>query len=204
MSNMVDGINQTGQSRISAAACLLPSMFFLIFLAAMIVPYMLALLISGIFAFAASPAYQLLIGGVSMKTNRIKVIAVIACSLIMSNIAFCASISSAKQNSNDMAAITDRDPLVITDVSFSDIKGDSSIFLMSWKTNKPSDSQVEYGYSNNYGTSAALDSARVTSHTQVLSGLSKDTVYHYRVKSKDFSGNFAITGDYSFMTSRAK
>jgi hypothetical protein len=139
-----------------------------------------------------------------MKTNRMKVIAGMACSLIMSNIVFCASISPAKQNSDELAAITDREPLVITDVSISDIDGNAQIFLMSWKTNKPSDSQVEYGYSNNYGSSAALDSARVMSHSQVLSGLQKGTVYHYRVKSKDFSGNFAITGDYTFMTSRGQ
>jgi hypothetical protein len=41
----------------------------------------------------------------------------------------------------------------------------------------------------------------VTSHSQSLSGLSAGTVYHYRVKSRDASGNLATSSDFTFTTS---
>ncbi|MBO0799547.1 MAG: RHS repeat-associated core domain-containing protein, partial [Blastocatellia bacterium] len=36
------------------------------------------------------------------------------------------------------------------------------------------------------------------SHSQVLSGLTTGTLYHYRVKSRDAAGNQAVSGDFSF------
>jgi hypothetical protein len=60
MINMTGGINRIKQSRTSVAVYLLLSMIFLVFLAAMIVPYVLALLISGILALSASPANKFL------------------------------------------------------------------------------------------------------------------------------------------------
>jgi hypothetical protein len=39
-----------------------------------------------------------------------------------------------------------------------------------------------------------------TSHSQTLSGLVANTIYHYRVRSKDAAGNQAISGDCTFTT----
>jgi hypothetical protein len=36
-----------------------------------------------------------------------------------------------------------------------------------------------------------------------MSGLSANTPYHYRVKSKDAAGNLAVSGDFSFTTAPA-
>ena len=72
--------------------------------------------------------------------------------------------------------------------------------LISWFTNENSDSQVEYGTTISYGSSTLLNISLVTSHSVSLSSLSPATTYHYRVKSKDASGNLAISGDNTFIT----
>ena len=74
---------------------------------------------------------------------------------------------------------------------------------VSWTTNEPSDSQVEYGTSAAYGSSTTVAAALVTSHTVTLSGLNAATTYHYRVKSRDAAGNLATSADSSFATSAA-
>jgi phosphodiesterase/alkaline phosphatase D-like protein len=77
----------------------------------------------------------------------------------------------------------------------------SSSATITWSTNESATSQVEYGSTSSYGSSSALDSSLVTSHTINLTGLGADTAYHYRVKSRDASGNEATSGDDSFRTS---
>ena len=43
----------------------------------------------------------------------------------------------------------------------------------------------------------------VTSHSASLSGLAANTLYHYRVKSRDAAGNLATSGDFTFTTAAA-
>jgi hypothetical protein len=69
-----------------------------------------------------------------------------------------------------------------------------------WSSDEPADSQVEYGTTTSYGSTTTLDPTLVTSHTVSLSGLAASTLYHYRVKSKDGSGNPAVSADFSFTT----
>jgi chitodextrinase len=71
---------------------------------------------------------------------------------------------------------------------------------VSWTTNEPSDTQVDYGTTLSYGNSTTLNSSLVTSHSQTLSSLSPDTLYHYRVRSRDAAGNLAVSSDYTFTT----
>src|SRR5207237_500498 len=71
---------------------------------------------------------------------------------------------------------------------------------VTWTTDRPSDSQVEYGTSSAYGSSTSLDPTLVTSHSQSLPGLSAGTTYHYRVKSRDGSGSLGVSGDGPFAT----
>ncbi|MCX6835090.1 MAG: fibronectin type III domain-containing protein, partial [candidate division Zixibacteria bacterium] len=69
-----------------------------------------------------------------------------------------------------------------------------------WTTNEPATSQVEYGLSQAYGTFSSLDATLVTDHAVTLTGLTADTVYHYRVISRDALNNEAISSDYTFRT----
>jgi hypothetical protein len=71
---------------------------------------------------------------------------------------------------------------------------------ITWTTDKPSDSQVEYGPTTSYGRRAVLDPSLVTAHVVTLSGLAAGTPYHYRVKSKDVAANMAVSLDFAFTT----
>ena len=79
----------------------------------------------------------------------------------------------------------------------------SNTAKITWTTNVPANSQVDYGTSTSYGQSSPLDSSMVTSHSVSLSGLSASTLYHYRVKSTDAYSNQATSADYTFTTSAA-
>ncbi len=76
----------------------------------------------------------------------------------------------------------------------------SSEATIAWSTDEPSDSQVEYGPTPAYGFSTSVDGSLVTSHSQTLSGLAAGTRYHFRVKSRDASGNLAVSQDFTFVT----
>src|SRR3989344_1612237 len=77
----------------------------------------------------------------------------------------------------------------------------TSLATISWTTNESSDSQIEYGLTTGYGSQTALNTSLITSHSASLSGLSANTLYHYRVKSKDAAGNLAQSSDQTFTTS---
>jgi len=89
----------------------------------------------------------------------------------------------------------------ITAVSASNVS--SSAATVRWTTNEESDTQVDYGTTTTYGASTALNTARVTSHTQTLSGLAAGTLYHFRVRSRNAAGNLAVSGDFTFTTGAA-
>ncbi|MHB8793750.1 MAG: DNRLRE domain-containing protein [Thermoleophilia bacterium] len=71
-----------------------------------------------------------------------------------------------------------------------------------WSTDEQTDSQVEYGTTTSYGSSTAIVSELVNQHSIPLTGLTENTVYHYRVKSTDKHGNAAISEDHVFQTAR--
>jgi hypothetical protein len=70
---------------------------------------------------------------------------------------------------------------------------------ISWPTDQVSDGAVEYGLTASYG-SATTNSALVWYHTVNLSGLSPDTTYHFRVKSKGTNNLTGFSTDYVFTT----
>jgi lysophospholipase L1-like esterase len=95
----------------------------------------------------------------------------------------------------------DTTPPVISSVSSGSIT--SSGATITWTTDENSDSQVEYGTTASYGNSTTLNTSMVTSHSVNLTSLTASTTYHYRVKSKDASGNLATGSDNTFTTSSA-
>jgi phosphodiesterase/alkaline phosphatase D-like protein len=96
---------------------------------------------------------------------------------------------------------TDATPPVISDPTVTEITASSA--KVNWTTDEASDSLVEYGLDNRYGSSTTLDAKPVTTHGQQLSGLAASTLYHYHVKSKDAAGNLATSGDFTFTTTAA-
>jgi CubicO group peptidase (beta-lactamase class C family) len=87
---------------------------------------------------------------------------------------------------------------VISEVSASEITQTSAI--ITWTTNEPASSQLEYGLTASYGSVTTFDADLVSSHSVILGGLTTGVTYHYRVISKDASDNEAMSGDYIFTT----
>lgn len=98
------------------------------------------------------------------------------------------------------AAQTDTTPPVISGVSVSAISNTSA--TVSWSTDEPSDSTVNYGLTTSYG-SAAANASPVTSHTINITGLVPGTTYHFRPSSKDAANNTGNGADATFITSSA-
>jgi hypothetical protein len=89
---------------------------------------------------------------------------------------------------------------VISDVGATDITRHEA--TISWNTDEVATSLVEYGFTPSYGSSTNLDTNLVTNHSQRLYGLYPQTLYHYRVRSRDGGDNEAISQDYIFRTAR--
>jgi hypothetical protein len=98
----------------------------------------------------------------------------------------------------DINAVADTTPPTLSLIQSSAIAASGA--TITWTTNENSDTQVEYGLTTSYGSSSALNTSLVTAHSVVLAGLNSNTLYHYRVKSKDAAGNLATSADYSFTT----
>ncbi len=71
---------------------------------------------------------------------------------------------------------------------------------ISWTTDVPATTQVEYGLTTAYGILTTLNSTLATSHSQALTGLAVGTLFHYRVHSKNSAGIESISGDAIFST----
>lgn len=97
-----------------------------------------------------------------------------------------------------VASAGDTTPPVISSVSAGSIT--SSAASISWTTDEQADTQVEYGTTSSYGQTTTLNSSLSTSHSATLSSLSSSTLYHYRVKSRDGSGNLSVSTDNTFTT----
>ena len=95
----------------------------------------------------------------------------------------------------------DTTPPVISNIQVTSIT--ESAATITWQTDEASDSSVDYGLSSNYELGTVADAALTTSHSIVLSSLTEQTQYHYRVNSVDAAGNGSSSGDLVFTTDAA-
>ncbi len=98
----------------------------------------------------------------------------------------------------DITLAPDVTPPTILNVRTFNVQATNAQVL--WDTDEPATSQVEYGLDATYGNLTTEDPAWVTAHTVQLVGLTAGTTYHYRVFSKDYAGNLAVSDDYTFTT----
>ena len=94
-----------------------------------------------------------------------------------------------------------RDPPRIWGVSVR--KATDRTCLIEWRTNRPSDSAIDYGDTEEYGERGESPDF-VRRHQHRLSGLDPDTEYQFEVKSRDISGNRGVSRNFSFRTSRER
>lgn len=67
-----------------------------------------------------------------------------------------------------------------------------------WTTNESANSQVDYGPTSTYGAQTVLSATLTASHEVNLTGLLPQTLYHFRVRSRDGVGNEGISPDGTF------
>jgi hypothetical protein len=72
-------------------------------------------------------------------------------------------------------------------------------FQVNWKTDEKAKGLIQYGTTTAYGSSVS-HTDRLTVHSLNVTGLPKETLYHYRIISEDSTGNKDTTADYSTAT----
>lgn len=88
-------------------------------------------------------------------------------------------------------------PPVISGLNVTQITANSA--LVTWTTDEPADSQVDYGTGN--GTYVTASSQQlVTQHSMSLTGLSANTTYYFYVVSRDGAGNQSTSAEQYFLT----
>lgn len=88
-------------------------------------------------------------------------------------------------------------PPVITNIRVINITDTSAI--VTWQTDIPSTSLVEYGTTIAYGN-VQSSPGMTTNHSVPLTGLAPLTLYHFRVYSTEATGLTSISGDNTFTT----
>jgi uncharacterized repeat protein (TIGR01451 family) len=99
------------------------------------------------------------------------------------------------------STVLDGNPPLISAVAASGLS--TSTATITWTTDEPATSQVEYGTTIGYGSRSTLDSQLLAGHSVVLTGLVPNTTYHYRALSQDASNNPGASGDFTFRTAPA-
>ncbi len=91
------------------------------------------------------------------------------------------------------------DPMypVISNISVSNITEVSA--TISWTTDLPSDSKVDYGATSSYGSSVS-DAALMTSHSLSLTDLLPGTIYHFKITSTSSLNTSSSSVDNAFTT----
>ncbi|MES2985601.1 MAG: fibronectin type III domain-containing protein [Patescibacteria group bacterium] len=87
---------------------------------------------------------------------------------------------------------------VISSIATSTVSATST--TISWTTDESGSTQVEYGLTGSYGslTTETDTTTFVTSHSATLSGLAENTLYYYRVISRDPTGATATSSQGTF------
>jgi peroxiredoxin len=89
-------------------------------------------------------------------------------------------------------------PLAISEIKISDTSASS--VTVSWKTDRPATSQIEYGENDTYSLVTPPDNELTTNHSMSLFDLKPGTIYHLRVKSEDGGGNAAMSESQTHIT----
>jgi hypothetical protein len=79
--------------------------------------------------------------------------------------------------------------------------------IVSWETDEPSTSQVEYGpgiSSNSYPSKTQEDTTLTNNHVVIIPELEPAKLYHLRAVSKDRAGNLANSTDTTAITGKVQ
>lgn len=109
------------------------------------------------------------------------------------------------ENESDPSTVVNMQP-ASEDITAPDLSGEvpasactQTTCTVAWTTDESATSCVEYGASTDYGE-IECELNFVLEHEVAIAGLTANTTYHYRVISKDASGNQATGADYTMTT----
>ena len=137
-------------------------------------------------------------GGASPGTLAVGTTGILASDASANAVACSGSGGSVTVNGGSGGGGGDTTPPTISNIATSGITTTGA--TVSWTTNEPSDTLVEYGTSTLYGSSTNGGSTLGTNHSVALTALTGGTTYHYRVTSKDAAGNPSTSSDHTFAT----
>jgi hypothetical protein len=100
---------------------------------------------------------------------------------------------------NTAAPVIDATPPVISNIK---VISSTNSATITWTTDEPATSHVEYGRDLGYEDGTVNDNTLMTAHTIELTGLLAGALYHFQVTSDDASGNRACSYDTTFSTLR--
>lgn len=89
-------------------------------------------------------------------------------------------------------------PPVISNVVIGSVS--TSTATISWTTSKPATSDIQYGTTTSYAFSLGKDASFKTSHSRTISNLKPSTLYNFRIRVTDSSGNTALGKNRTFTT----
>ncbi|GEM_PF-1154997 len=96
------------------------------------------------------------------------------------------------------ATTLDSNPPTVTLVTVAPVTSSSA--TVSWTTSEVANGEVEYGTTASYGSVTPLNTNLSLTHSATISGLTANTLYHYRIRSSDEIGNVATSNDNTFTT----
>jgi hypothetical protein len=88
-------------------------------------------------------------------------------------------------------------PFEIFNIQVLDITDSATTIV--WKTSKPANSTIDYGFSTAYSLTTGNNS-KVIFHRMDLTGLEPGRLYHFRIISYNDSANYSISTDFTFTT----
>lgn len=113
------------------------------------------------------------------------------------------NISSDKNNGNFYTFTTAQDikAPVISNVTVAAVTQTAAV--ITWQTDEPSNTQISYDSisSNTHRNFTTLDDTMTVAHSAVISGLTKNSTYYFRVFSIDPAGNAASSSEETLETS---
>lgn len=80
------------------------------------------------------------------------------------------------------------------------VNQDPFTVLVTWDTDKESNTLVKYGYTNSYGVLVGDETARTLSHSITLSSLDPATTYHFKAESFVDTSLVGLSADLTFTT----
>ncbi len=107
------------------------------------------------------------------------------------------SAGTSSSSGNQVFVTTNAGP-VISAVTVSGIAGTTA--TITWTTDQPSSTLVNYGTTTGYGSSSALNPALSTSHSVTLIGLMPGTTYDFDVISSNSAGTSTTSANGTFAT----